>query len=318
MTTRLPAWALFALLSLVLVLGACRRESADPAPAPGDPVAAVEGLADALRDNDLVRYSRLSLPPDLHAQSEALWLKRQAEAEPATAEDAAEYEQMMARLTAPDAEAALMRDLEPKLVKLETEIAGQWPLMQATASIFLNAAIQANTELSDAEKAHGTEVVGSLMAWAQPALFTDRARARKAVTALSRTARQLELPTLEQARALPMQPALEKGGVALAGVKEVAKAYGLDIDQSLDGVKAELLSADGDQAMVKVSYPLLDKTVSFEMAMVRRDQAWYSAEAVRQVEAELAGAAAPADAEVAPDTDAEAGTAAPESADTAG
>ena len=315
MISRKPAWALLALLSLVFALGACRREAPDAAQAPGDPVAAVKGLAGALRDNDLVRYSRLSLPPDLHARSEALWLKRQAEAEPVAAEDAAEYEQLMARLTAPDAEAALMRDLEPKLAKLETEIAGQWPLMQATASIFLNAAIQANTELSAAEKEHGTEVVDSLMAWAQPALFTDRERARQAVAALSRTAKELDLPTLEQARALPMQPALEKGGVALAGAKDVARAYGLDIDRSLDGMKAELVSAEGDQATVKVSYPLLDKTVSFEMALVRRDEGWYSAEAVRQAEAELAETAqdAPAPADAGTDT---AGPAVP--ADTAG
>jgi hypothetical protein len=288
MTSRKPTWALLALLSLVLALAACRREPADAAQAPGDPVAAVEGLVGALRDNDLVRYSRLSLPPDLHARSEALWARRQAEAEPPTAEEAQDYADLMARLTAPDAETALMRDLEPKLAKFESEISGQWPLMQATASIFLTAAIQANTELSEAEKAHGGEVVAALMAWAQPALFTDRERARQAVAALSRTARELDLPTLDQVRALPMQPALEKGGVALAGFKEVGRAYGLDMDQSLDGVRAELVSSEGDNATVKVSYPLLDKTVSFEMQMLRRDDAWYSAEAVRQLEAELA------------------------------
>ncbi len=291
MTSRKPAWALLALLSLLFALGACRRESAD-AVAAGDPVAAVEGLADALRDNDLVRYSRLSLPPDLYAKSEALWQRRQAEAEPPTAEEALEYADLMTRLSAPDAETALMRDLEPKLAKLESEITGQWPLMQATASIFLNAAIQANTELSDAEKAHGSEVVAGLMAWAQPALFTDRERARQAVIALSRTAKQLDLPTLDEVRALPMQPALEKGGIALAGVKEVGRAYGLDMDKSLDGVQAELVSSEGDTAQVKVSYPLLDKTVSFQMEMLRRDGAWYSAEAVRQAEAELAEAEA--------------------------
>jgi hypothetical protein len=201
---------------------------------------------------------------------------------------------MMARLTAPDAEAALMRDLEPKLAKLESELSGQWPLMQATASIFLNAAIQANTELSDAEKAHGSEVVAGLMDWAQPALFTDRERARQSVAALSRTARKLDLPTLDQARALPMLPALEKGGVALAGIKDVGRAYGLDMDKSLDGMKAELVSSEGDTARVKVSYPLLDRTISFEMEMLRRDGAWYSAEAVRQAEAELAETGIPA------------------------
>jgi hypothetical protein len=302
MTRRLPAWALLALLSLVL-LGACRRDPppAEAVTAPGDPVAAVEGLADALRDNDLVRWSRLRLPPDLHARTEQLWVRRQQLAEPPTAEDAEEYRKVMARLAAPDAETALLRDLEPKLRKFEGEIAGQWPLMQATATIFLNAAIQANAELSDLQKAHGTDVAATLLDWAQPALFTDRARARQAIAALSRTARELDLPTLEQARALPMLPALEKGGIAAKGIKEAAKAYGLDFDRSLEGVEAELVSSEGDTATVKVTYPLLDRTHSFEMDMVRVDGRWYSADAIAQAETELAeldaaGSAPPAPA----------------------
>ena len=288
MTRRLPAWALLALLSLVLALGACRKQAPEAATAPGDPVAAVESLAQALRDNDLVRYSHLSLPPELHARSEALWNRRVAEAKPVDDADAAQYDKLMARLTAPKAKAELTRDIEPKLAKLETEISGQWPMMQATALIFLNAAIQANTELSDEEKAHSNEVVAGLMAWAQPALFTDRARARTAVSALVETADELALPTLAQARALQMMPAMEKGGVALAGIKRVAKAYDLDLDRALDGVRAELVSAQGDLARVTVSYPLLDKTVSFEMEMMRRGDGWYIAQAVRDAEAELA------------------------------
>jgi len=290
MTRRLPAWALLALLSLVLALGACRKDSPEEAKAPGDPVAAVQGLAKALRDNDLVRYTQLSLPPDLHARSEALWNRRVAQAGPVADADAAEYDKLMARLTAPNAQAEINRDLEPKLAKLETEISGQWPLMQATALIFLNAAIQANTDLSAGEKTHANAVVAGLMAWAQPALLTDRARARVAVSALVETADALALPTLAQARALPKVPAMEKGGIALAGFKKMATAYGLDLDRSLDGVQAELVSANGDSAQVKVSYPLLDKTVSFEMEMMRRDDGWYSAQSVRDAEAELAEA----------------------------
>jgi hypothetical protein len=295
MTSRLPAWALLALLTLVLALGACRREAEpESVQAAGDPVAAVEGLAQALRDNDLVRYSQLSLPPELHARTEALWNQRVAEAEAVTDEDAEQYDRMMARLTAPDAKAALMRDLEPQLARFEAEVGGQWPMMQATAAIFLNAAIQANTELGASEKSHATDVVSGLLAWAQPALFTDRDRAAKAISHLVDTAAELELPTLADVRALPMMPALEKGGVALAGVKAATRAYDLDLDRSLDGVQAELLSAEGDSARVKVSYPLLDRTVSFEMEMLRRDDAWYSAEAVRDAEAELAEAGEPA------------------------
>jgi hypothetical protein len=111
------------------------------------------------------------------------------------------------------------------------------------------------------------------------------------------TANALDLPTLAQARALPMGPAMEKGGIALAGIKQVAKAYGLDLDRALYDVRAELVSAQGDRARVKVSYPLLDRTISFEMAMVRRGDRWYGAQAVADAEAELAEAgeeAAPA------------------------
>lgn len=290
---RKPAFrALAALLLTALVLAGCRREpDADLSTVPGDPVAAVQAQAQALRENDLVRWSKLSLPPELQARSEALWEQRVAAAEPADPEDAREYAEVMARLTAPDAEAALMRDLEPKLAQFEAEVAGQWPLMQATASIFLSAAIEANTELAAAQKTHGRAVANALLDWAQPALITDRARARQAIAALSATARELDLPTLEQARALGYTEALEKGGIALAGLKQASKAYGLDLDASLDGVRAELLSTEGDQATVRVTYPLLGRDVAFEARLQRVGEGWYDADAIAQAEAELAEAA---------------------------
>jgi len=52
-----------------------------------------------------------------------------------------------------------------------------------------------------------------------------------------------------------------------------------------------------------VSYPLLGKTVNFQMQLLRRDGRWYSADAVRSAEAELAQplpAPAPALAPAAP------------------
>src|SRR5690606_32114781 len=139
-------------------------------------------------------------------------------------------------------------------------------------------------------KRHGQALVAALLAWAQPTLFTDRDRAREAIAALSATARQLDLPTLEQARALEMMPAMEKGGIALAGVKQVASVYGMDLDASLDGVEAKLLSSEGDTARVKVSYPLVGQTISFETQMQRVGEGWYSADAIKQAEADLAEA----------------------------
>jgi len=304
MTPRLPLRALLALLLFALVLGACRREApADEARAPGDPVEAVEAMAAALRQNDLVRYSHLSLPPELHARSAALWNARAAEAEPVSDEDAGKYDRLMARLMAPGAEQDLGRDLDQQLARLEQEIGGQWPLMQATATIFLNAAIQANTELSADEKSHGTEVATRLIDWADPALFTDRDRGRQAIAVAVQTARELNLPTLAEVRALPHDPAMEKAGIALAGTKALLRIYGLDLDAMLDGVRAEQVSAAGDRARIKVSYPLQGKTVAFEMDMLQRDGGWYGAAAIRDAEEDLAEAEALATTEAPPAAD---------------
>ena len=105
---------------------------------------------------------------------------------------------------------------------------------------------------------------------------------------ITAAARELDLPTLADTRKLEMLPSLEKGGEVLRALKDVAKIYGLDADASLSAVQAKLLSASGDSATMEVSYPLLGKSVRFEMEMLRRDKRWYPADAVRKAEAELA------------------------------
>lgn len=291
---------LFAVLFLLcLGLAACRREVV----APGDPVAAVRGLADAVHDNDLVRYSRLSVPPDLHRKMEARWTAKLAVAPPPSADQVAEYSRWMTRLTEPGAEAKLFKSLDPKLAKFESETRAQWPLVKATAGIFINGVIQANDRLTPAEKNHAKAVGDALMGWLQPKVVTDRASARKTIAVLTATARALDLPTLPASQSLEMIPALEKGGLLLKGAKDIGRIYGIDGDAALAGVTARVAALDGDVATMDVSYPLLGKTVNFQMQLLRRDGRWYSADAVRSAEAELAQplpAPAPALAPAAP------------------
>ena len=283
-------------LALAIVAGGCHREVV----APGDPVAAVKGLAEALHDNDLVRYWRLTLPPALQKAVQARWKARLATAPPPTEQQEKDYARMMARLTAPDAEAKLYRSLDPKLKKLETEIGSQWPMMQTTAGIFIKGIIQANDKLSPAEKEHAKAVGIAVLDWAQPAVITDRARARQAITVMTETARELDLPTLAQARALELIPALEKFDIALKGGKKLGLIYGVDVDAALANVDVKLVAASGDSATTEVSYPLLGRTVSFQMELLRRDGRWYSADAVRDAEADLVRPLPTAPAAVAP------------------
>ena len=288
-------WLPLTLLAL-LALAGCRRDVV----APGDPVAAVKGLAGAVKDNDLVRYSRLSVPPALHKQMEIRWKANLTTAPAPTPAQQEDYAKWMDRFTAPDAEAQLYRSFDRKLKKIEEELNSQWPLMQATGGIFLNGVISANPKLTAAEKAHGKAMGSTLVDWLKPELVTDRARARRAIAVLTETARDINLPTLADSRRLEMIPALEKAGRGLKGLTQAGRVYGLDADASLAQVQARVKAVDGPVATMEVSYPLLGKTVSFEMQLLRRDGRWYSADAVRKAEQELAQPSASAQATTAP------------------
>jgi hypothetical protein len=273
-----------------LGLAGCRRE----VQAPGDPVAAVRGMAEALRKDDLVRYSRLSMPPELHRRMEARWSARLKVAPPPSEKERRDYARWMARLTAPDAEQQLFFDFNGKMRKFDRDLGAQWPLMQATGGLLANGLIQSNRHLSVAEKAHAKSASAVLLGWMTPAMVSDRTRARAAIRVLVATARELELPTLEASRSLEMIPALEKGGRVLHGLKGMAKVYGIDANASLAALQARVVDARGDRATVEVSYPLLGRTVRFDMALVRRDGRWYSADAVEQAQADLAKPLVPA------------------------
>lgn len=291
--SRVSSWRLFALLMIGLSLSACQREQA-PVSAPGDPVGAVRAQVAALHDNDLVRYYELSLPPVLREKTEARWARRIAQAEPVSDEDRAEFDRLLQRFTAKDAETELQKTFDARMKKLESEIAGQWPMLQATATIFLKAAVDNNDTLDSDEKSHANTAIATVVDWAKPALFTDRERAHRAIVELTGTARALKLTTLDETRTLALRPMLEKGSIVMAGLKRIGQIYGFDADASLAATQAELVSGDHDQAVVKVSYPLFGKTVTFPMTLVRRDGRWYNANAVARAEADDDVDAAPA------------------------
>lgn len=273
---------LFFLLAALLLAG-CRRE----VQAPGDPVAAVKGLAAALRDNDLVRYSKLSVPPELHEQLEERWRQELAAAPAPSEAERKKFDQMMQRLTEPEAEVRLYRSAENKLQRFEGEINGQWPLMKATLSIFAVGMIQANGQLGAASKAHAESLSAAVLDSLQPARLTDRALARRAVATVVVTARALDIKTLEESRRLEMLPLLEKGGIVLRGLKQLGLVYGIDADAALAGVEAKVESVDGDIATMQVSYPLQGRRIEFDLPLQRIDGRWYDAEAVASAQAKL-------------------------------
>ncbi len=184
----------------------------------------------------------------------------------------------MTKLTSEGAEQRLYDELEPSLLRMETEFAAQLPLMLAMGSGFLSAGIQENEQLTEDQKRHANEAIGALVGWLAGAPLTDRDKARAAAAEVVSAARTLGLDRIEQLRELDFDAAMAKLAVISASGKTVLALYGLDLDASLSGSEATLIEQDGDRASVRVSYPLAASKLSYIQELIEIDGRWYDPE----------------------------------------
>ena len=273
-----------------------------PAPAPvaaASPDAAVLASVKAVRTNNVAGLLENALPAAEVAKMKADWVK-EINKDPVTEEDRHKFAEQMSKLTAPGAEDKLYAELEPQLKQFEQQSAQQMPMMIAMGQGFIQSAIQQSKELNDQQKQQTTALIDATAKWAQTAKFTDAALAKQAIGVICKTARDLNIKTLDEARALNYDQAMQKAGIALSGLKQVVALYGLSMDNALDSVKVETVSANGDAAKVKVTYTAFDQPFTTESDLVKVDGKWYSKQAIAQwakaqeKEQEMAKAAPPA------------------------
>jgi hypothetical protein len=281
--------------------------AAAPAPAPvaaAAPDAAVLASVKALRTNNVAGLLENALPAAEVTKMKADWTK-EINKDPVSEEDRHKFAEQMIKLTAPGAEDKLYAELEPQLKQFEQQSAQQMPMMIAMGQGFIQSAIQQSKELNDQQKQQTTALIDATAKWAQTAKFTDAALAKQAIGVICKTARDLNLKTLDEARALNYDQAMQKAGIVLGGLKQVVALYGLSMDNALDSVKVETVSANGDAAKVKVTYTAFDQPFTTESDLVKVDGKWYSKQAIAQwakaqeKEQEMAKVAAPAGSEPA-------------------
>ena len=228
---RNPARYLVA-LALVLPFAACKKDEqavatpAAVAKATATPEAAIQSAVDHLKTGNIKALVMSQVPPKHLDEMRANWQKELAE-DPPTEQEKKEFQEMMAELTAPDAEAKLMEKLEPQLVKFETEYAPQLPMMIGMGQGLLQQGVKDNKELTEPQKLEAAKSIDALAKWIQNVKFTDREIAKRAVSEIVSAARELDLKTLDQARALDFDTAMEKSGIAFRAAKDVLAAYGL-------------------------------------------------------------------------------------------
>jgi hypothetical protein len=239
-----------------------------------------------------------SLPPADFAKAKADWSK-DANETPITDEDRQKFAETMAKLTAPDAETALFAEIEPQLAAFDAQYQQQIPMYVAMGSGWLQGMVQQNKDMTEEAKQQAIAAINALAAWVQKTRFTDPASVKKVLAIASKAARDMNLKTLDEARALSFEQSMDKGRIAFLALKEALAVFGFSLDQTLDSVKPEVVSNDGKTAKVKVAYTLFDAPLAMETELVNLDGRWYGKEALEKLAEARAEAATP-EAEVAP------------------
>ena len=294
---------------LVLVAGCGEKSATDSAAvAVADattPDAAIRLSADLLKQGNIGGFMQNSLPPAEFEKAKADWTKDTNE-KPITEEDRQKFAETMAKLTAPDAEQKLFAEIETELTAFDATYQQQVPMYVAMGSGWLQGMVQQNKDMSEASKQQAIAAINALAAWVQKTRFTDPVLVKKVLAIASKAARDINLKTLDEARALSFDQSMTKAQVAFQALKEALGVYGFSFDQMLDSVKPEVVSNDGKLAKVKINYSLFDTPLSMETEMVNLDGRWYGKEAIDKLnEAKAEAAAAPAEI-AAPATGAEA------------
>jgi hypothetical protein len=254
---------------------------APPPPPASGPDATIMASVRALRANNIGALLDNALPPAELAKVKAEW-NTEMNKDPVTDEDRRKFAEQMTKLMAPGAEDKLYAEAEPQLKQFEAQSAQQMPMMIAMGQGFIQSAIQQNKDLTEPQKQQTVALIDATAKWAQTAKFTDPAFAKQAIGVICKTARDVNLKTIDEARALTYDQAMQKAGIAIGGFKQLLAIYGLSMDKALDSVKVETVNASADAAKVKVSYTAFDQPFSTESDLLKVDGKWYSKQAVEQ------------------------------------
>jgi hypothetical protein len=263
-------------LSALVALAACQQKPA-AVPDTVTPDASVRAAVAGLKTGDLKTLVNSQVPPAELERLRAEWKVERA-SKPITDADRKQFAETMASLTAPNAETELYKKLDPQLQKMEGELAVQLPGWIDLGRNILDATIKANKDLNEAQKQEAMKSVDAIAHWAESVKFTDREQAKRTIAVVCRTARELNLKTLDETRALEFDQAVDKFAIVFRGLKEILSNYGLSVDRVLDTVKTQTVAQTGDSAKVAVSYQLLDAPIRYETELTRIDGHWYGKE----------------------------------------
>lgn len=282
------SWLLALSLAGLALLGGCRRDDAASAPASAggarDPAQAVLLLSGHLRRNDLAAFARDAVPPELAAPLESAWRAGRSRWPLEELPFDERLPGVLAALAAPGSEARLQQLFEHQFADENAAITAA----AKTLGLFGARYVRNEATFSDDERAHYLQLVEAVSEWGAVAPLGEPKRARAAIGLLAAAARRTGLAGEDDFARAGMAGSLQRLSWFLPTFKQVLSGYGLDLDAALAGMRAEVVSSEGDQARVRMRYTLAGHPLEVVIAAERIGGRWYLSDFLRHARAAAA------------------------------
>ncbi len=268
----------------LLAMAACKQETVELQGSASEPAAAVRQLAQRLHDNDLIGFARDAVPPADYARLEIAWRQGHSRWPLTELPLDDQLEPMLSALAAPDAERTLQHGFKRNFANQGKD------LKDAARSLGLFGVQYVKREgvFTDEERAHYAQVITALSGWAERAPLADPKRGAAAIPPLVAAARKTGLTTGQSFQDAGMTGSLQRLSPFFAQAKALLAGYGLPLDRSFSELRTGLVEQKGDQARVRVHYPLGESEIDTVVSLQRRNGRWYLADYLRHAEQALA------------------------------
>lgn len=272
---------LLPLLLFATLLAACKREPEELAGATSEPAAAVRELVNHLRRDDLAGFARAAVPPADHAALETAWREDRSRWPLTELPLSRQLVPMLAALSAPGSEQALMRDFNRQFARQDRDV------RQAARSLGLFGVqyLKKEGDYTPTQRLHYTQVVQTFSEWAQDAPLADPALARNTINRMAAAARKSGLASEADLREAGMDGSLRRLAPVFIEIKASFARYGLPLETTLADLRTGLVEQKGDRATVRIHYPLGNREIDSQVSLERRDGRWYLSDYVRAAEA---------------------------------
>ncbi|MEO6102043.1 MAG: hypothetical protein ABIP44_00185 [Pseudoxanthomonas sp.] len=308
----------------LLALAGCQRVPAPVQSTQSEPAAAVQRLARHLRDNDLDGFARDAVPPTQYAALESAWREGHSRWPLTELPLEEQLEPLLATLSAPGSERALQQGFNRNFANQDKDLRDAARSLGAFGVQY----VKREGVYTAEERAHYAQVISALSQWGAQAPLGDPKRSAVAIPKLVAAARRTGLadgrdPASgagsgarsaavtgpgpahgsspgQALRETGMGETLRRLGPFFAQVKASLASYGLSLDRSLSGLRTELVEQKGDQARVRIHYPLGKRQIDTVISLQRREGHWYLSDHLHHAEQALAAPAGESAEAIAP------------------